>query len=238
MDTALHDGADPTSGSSGSISLEDQFANVTIQDTQAPNGATTAAASAASAGAKAAKAEDITYRNYKDEDDIDVITALVAPSLSEPYSVYCYRYFLHGWPQLCILAYHDNLPVGVIVCKQDRHRGKLIRGYIAMLSTHPLYRKLGIATTLVEKAIRTMKQEGAQEIVLETEVSNKGALSLYQRLGFIRLKRLHRFYLNSSDAFRLVLPVPEDEWQEPPPGTYDEENRPRTPVEMRPPQAD
>lgn len=97
MDTALHDGADPTSGSSGSISLEDQFANVTIQDTQAPNGATTAAASAASAGAKAAKAEDITYRNYKDEDDIDVITALVAPSLSEPYSVYCYRYFLHGW---------------------------------------------------------------------------------------------------------------------------------------------
>lgn len=124
------------------------------------------------------------------------------------------------------------------------------------------------ATTLVEKAIRTMKQEGAQEvrlvsacirhhfeqapqqtesdnlpfhihqIVLETEVSNKGALSLYQRLGFIRLKRLHRFYLNSSDAFRLVLPVPEDEWQEPPPGTYDEENRPRTPVEMRPPQAD
>lgn len=78
------------------------------------------------------------------------------------------------------------------------------------------------------------------QIVLETEVSNKGALSLYQRLGFIRLKRLHRFYLNSSDAFRLVLPVPEEEWQEPPAGMYDDDdmndgNRPRTPVEMHPP---
>lgn len=104
-----------------------------------------------------------------------------------------------------------------------------------MLSTLPGYRKLGIATTLVEKAIKTMKAEGAQEIVLETEVTNKGALSLYQRLGFIRLKRLYRFYLNSSDAFRLILPVPEEEWQTPPNGMYDEEARPRTPIEMRPP---
>lgn len=76
-----------------------------------------------------------------------------------------------------------------------------------------------------------------EQIVLETEVSNKGALSLYQRLGFIRLKRLYRFYLNSSDAFRLILPVPEEEWQEPPEGMYDEDNRPRTPIEMRPPQS-
>lgn len=42
-------------------------------------------------------AEDIFYRRYKDEDDIPVIMALIAPYLSEPYSVYCYRYFLHGW---------------------------------------------------------------------------------------------------------------------------------------------
>lgn len=74
------------------------------------------------------------------------------------------------------------------------------------------------------------------QIVLETEVTNKGALSLYQRLGFIRIKRLYRFYLNSSDAFRLILPIPEEEWQEPPEGMYDEENRPRTPLELRPPQ--
>ena len=40
---------------------------------------------------------DITYRNYRDEDDIKVIVDLIAPYLSEPYSIYCYRYFLHGW---------------------------------------------------------------------------------------------------------------------------------------------
>lgn len=47
-----------------------------------------------------------------------------------------------------------------------------------------------------------------RQIVLETEYDNSAALSLYESLGFIREKRLYRFYLNGKDAFRLVLTVP------------------------------
>lgn len=36
------------------------------------------------------------------------------------------------------------------------------------------------------------------QIVLETEHDNAAALSLYESLGFIREKRLYRFYLNVS----------------------------------------
>jgi len=46
------------------------------------------------------------------------------------------------------------------------------------------------------------------QIVLETEYDNFAALSLYESLGFMREKRLHRFYLNGKDAFRLVLVMP------------------------------
>ena len=46
------------------------------------------------------------------------------------------------------------------------------------------------------------------QVVLETEYDNSAALSLYESLGFIREKRLFRFYLNGKDAFRLVLVVP------------------------------
>lgn len=57
---------------------------------------------------------------------------LIDSSLSEPYSVFTYRYFLQQWPNLCVLACDGGRAVGVIVCKMDDHRGHL-RGYIAML---------------------------------------------------------------------------------------------------------
>jgi hypothetical protein len=46
-------------------------------------------------------------------------------------------------------------------------------------------------------------------VVLEAEVTNSGALALYGNLGFIRAKRLHSYYLNGVDAFRLKLLFPQ-----------------------------
>lgn len=53
-----------------------------------------------------------------------------------------------------------------------------------------------------------MKEGGVSEIMLETEFDNTAALSLYESLGFIREKRLYRFYLNGKDAYRLVHVLP------------------------------
>lgn len=77
---------------------------------------------------------------------------LIQAELSEPYSIYTYRYFIHSWPKLCFLAAHGNEYVGAIVCKLDMHQ-QVRRGYIAMLAVHKDYRKLKIGTTLVQKAI-------------------------------------------------------------------------------------
>lgn len=43
------------------------------------------------------------------------------------------------------------------------------------------------------------------QVVLETEITNKAALKLYEKLGFVRDKRLFRYYLNGVDALRLKL---------------------------------
>ncbi len=43
------------------------------------------------------------------------------------------------------------------------------------------------------------------QVVLETEITNKGALGLYAKLGFRRDKRLHKYYMNGVDAFRNKL---------------------------------
>mmetsp|Transcript_18322 Transcript_18322/g.38290 ORF Transcript_18322/g.38290 Transcript_18322/m.38290 type:complete len:142 (+) Transcript_18322:151-576(+) len=123
--------------------------------------------------------------------------------LSEPYSVFTYRYFIAQWPQLCFLAMKDGSCVGCIVCKAEVSKRGVFRGYIAMLAVRHDQRKQGIGRRLVQRALDQMRREGCKEILLETEVTNKGALRLYESLGFIRDKRLEKHYLNGSDAFRL-----------------------------------
>ncbi|KAH8823846.1 acyl-CoA N-acyltransferase [Flagelloscypha sp. PMI_526] len=153
----------------------------------------------------------IAYRPYV-ESDLPHVMSLVQSELSEPYVIYTFRYFLYQWPHLAFLAYpddpNDHRPIGAIVCKQSTHKNLANRGYIAMLSVDKLWRKRGIASSLVRHSLEAMKANGVEEIVLETEYDNHAALGLYESLGFIREKRLHRFYLNGKDAFRLILTVP------------------------------
>lgn len=80
-----------------------------------------------------------------------------------------------------------------------------MRGYIAMLVVRHDCRKLGLGSKLVSTAIEAMIASGCHEVTLEAEVTNIAALRLYQNLGFIRDKRLEKYYLNGNDAFRLKL---------------------------------
>ncbi|KAF9519932.1 hypothetical protein BS47DRAFT_1287946 [Hydnum rufescens UP504] len=151
----------------------------------------------------------ITYRRYRSEADLPSIMALVGSELSEPYVIYTYRYFLAFADHDDDRLPHSNdpdrppeRPIGVIVCKQDMHRGRVNRGYIAMLSVDKQWRKRGIASALVQHSIDAMKLDGAREVVLETEADNFAALSFYASMGFMREKRLYRFYMNGKDAFR------------------------------------
>lgn len=151
----------------------------------------------------------IGIKAYTGETEMETIMGLISKDLSEPYSIFTYRYFIHNWPNLCFTArvLETNEAVGAIICKLDERR----RGYIAMLAVDEKQRRKGIGSRLVAMAIITMRNIGCDEVVLETEVSNTASLRLYHDLGFVRDKRLFRYYLNGGDAYRLKL------WLLPPP---------------------
>ncbi|KAI8938975.1 N-alpha-acetyltransferase 30 [Plenodomus lindquistii] len=149
----------------------------------------------------------VQYSPAQEEHYLPAIRHLISKDLSEPYSIYVYRYFLYQWGELCYMALdpdNDSL-IGIIICKLEPHRSTTFRGYIAMLAVSSSHRNRGIATVLVRRAIDAMAARHADEIVLETEVTNTASLKLYERLGFLRSKRLHRYYLNGNAAFRLIL---------------------------------
>lgn len=57
--------------------------------------------------------DGIKYVKYKDETQMPMIIDLITRDLSEPYSVYTYRYFIHNWPHLCFLV---NLNISKEIC--------------------------------------------------------------------------------------------------------------------------
>ena len=69
------------------------------------------------------------------------------------------------------------------------------------------------------------------QIALETEVTNTAAMKLYERLGFLRSKRLHRYYLNGNSAFRFLLLIKEN------PAAYEYEDEAQPQLPIRPPSA-
>lgn len=122
-------------------------------------------------------------------------------------TVFTYRYFLHRFPQLCILALDEttNEPVGCVVGKMDKENEKKA-GYIGMLAVDKTRRRKGIGRALVKRVLHRMYAMGCASATLETEVSNKAAQRLYQEaFGFVREELLVRYYLNWGDAYRLRL---------------------------------
>src|ERR1700743_3701693 len=83
------------------------------------------------------KIAGIDYMQYsleKEPEYLPQIRELISKDLSEPYSIYVYRYFLYQWAELCFMAVDttdNNKLAGVVICKLEPHRGGPMRGYIA-----------------------------------------------------------------------------------------------------------
>ena len=131
--------------------------------------------------------EVVSFRQFESEEDLKTVVAMIEKELSEPYPIYTYRYFVHKWPHLAELAYLKSDPtkcIGCIISKLENHSKPddktYNRGYIAMLAVDPEHRRLGLGRKLVERNINAMIALGADEIYLETEVTNTAALRLYE----------------------------------------------------------
>src|SRR4030066_1089672 len=64
-------------------------------------------------------------------------------------------------------------------CWEDTKRAVILR-----IAVHPGHRNRGIATRLIEAAIGTFREMGLREVEIAVEVRKRGALRLYENVGF------------------------------------------------------
>ena len=127
-------------------------------------------------------------------DDLPEVLAIESLSFSEP------------WTEEMFL--HELLPDGishVLVARPDARLGPRIAGFLCAwivsgelhinnLAVHPIYRRRGVASQLLEEMLRRAKERGAKAGHLEVRASNEAAKRLYQQYGFKTVGRRRNYY--------------------------------------------
>lgn len=75
----------------------------------------------------------------------------------------------------------------------------LDEGYITNVAVFPKYRRMGVATALVRKAISYSKKNGLAFLSLEVRKSNSAAIALYENEGFKTEGERKNFYTNPKE---------------------------------------
>lgn len=131
-----------------------------------------------------------------DETDIDDVLEISNLSFSSPWSRSSYEQELNNSLARYFVAKLDNKIVGFVgtwIIVDESH--------ITNVAVHPDYRKLGIASKLIEEMISYCDKQNCTAYTLEVRAGNKPAISLYEKHGFkIDGVRKEYYQDNKEDA--------------------------------------
>lgn len=145
-------------------------------------------------------------------DDLFKFNLLVFDPLTE---VYCLSFFMRHfaqWPEMALAATApDGSLVGFIFgkCLVGPKEDDPLHGHVCVLTISQNYRRLGIATLLMNSFALLQDLHGAWFLDLYLRCSNKAAYSLYSALGYVLYRQLLQYYPgeNEEDAFHMRKPL-------------------------------
>ena len=79
------------------------------------------------------------------------------------------------------LVFVDGGVSGFLIasCWEDSRRAVILR-----IAVHPDHRNRGIATRLIEAALGKFREMGLREVEIDVEIAKRGAIRLYENVGF------------------------------------------------------
>lgn len=143
-------------------------------------------------------------------DDIDMVIAINIECLPEHYPLNFWLEHLEKWDDIFYVAELNNEIVGYVLSRvEEGHshfKSKHIKmGHIVSVAVRSRFRRKGIATYMIIALLETLKfAYSAEEAFLEVRTSNEPAIKLYEKLGFITIKKLSQYYLDGEDALLMA----------------------------------
>jgi len=131
--------------------------------------------------------------------------------LPENYATYFFMDLYERFPETFIVAEEDGEVVGYVMCRIETGLpdfgllGIAKRGHVISIAVLPEHQRKGVGTALMKEAMASMRVYKAKECFLEVRVSNKPAVSLYEKLGFGSSRVVRGYYADGEDAYIMSL---------------------------------
>jgi ribosomal-protein-alanine N-acetyltransferase len=135
-------------------------------------------------------------------EDIDQVLAIDEASFSMPWPARSFHFEVTNNPaSRSWVAEIEGQVVGMVVAWMI-----VDEIHIATIATHNDFRRQGIGEKLLIHTLKSAKEEGALTSFLEVRESNRFALQMYNKFGYVEVGRRRHYYKdNNEDAILMSL---------------------------------
>lgn len=127
--------------------------------------------------------------------DLDGVMAIEQVSYPTPWKREHFLQEIHSHTSFPYVAVTDELVVGYVCLMSLFEEAQILNIAVA-----PQQRGRGVARMLMELAVSTARERGANVLMLEVRESNSAAIRLYEEFGFVRYFVRKGYYEGKEDA--------------------------------------
>lgn len=127
--------------------------------------------------------------------DLDGVLAIELVSYPTPWKREHFLQEIHSHTSFPYVAVIDEMVVGYVCLMSLFEEAQILNIAVA-----PQQRGRGVARMLMELAVSTARERGAEVLALEVRESNVAAIRLYEEFGFLRYFVRKGYYEGKEDA--------------------------------------
>ncbi len=129
----------------------------------------------------------LNIRKFQESDEQGLVSlwnvCKLSVALNNPYKDIARK--LSVQPDLFLVGYIENKLIASVMAGYDGHRG-----WINYFAVHPDFQNRGFGKQLMDHVENRLRELGCPKINLQIREGNKKVLSYYQKLGFVKEKRI------------------------------------------------